>query len=108
MQALGLKNLEPPDVAVSSMPSNWAGVIHHGMYELLVQHQSVPNRQTAVLIQKLIEYTESLGCSLSYLVYMTSLGKSLIQADPQIFDYFAHCKIVGGKFNFVYVYQEAN
>ena len=39
----GLKSLEPADVAVGSMPPNWANVIHHGTYELLVQRQSVPD-----------------------------------------------------------------
>ena len=80
-QALGLKNLEPTQVALGSMSLNWAGMIHHGTYELLVQHQSTPDEQTAALTQKLNNYTESLGYSLSILVYVTNLGKSLILGD---------------------------
>ena len=43
--------------------------------------QSVPNGETAAAIQKRTEYPESLGCSSSNLVYMTSPGKSLIKGD---------------------------
>ena len=46
-QALGLKNFEPPDAAVGSMPPNWASVIHHGTCELLVQRQSVSGGENA-------------------------------------------------------------
>ena len=67
-QVLGVKNLEPPDVAFGSMPPNWASVIHHGAYELLVQRQSVPDGKTAAPIEKWTEYPESLGCSSSNLV----------------------------------------
>ena len=65
-------NLEPCDVAFGNMRANWAGVIHHGMYGLHVQHQSVPDGQTAAYIQEWTEYSESLGCSSSNLVYLTS------------------------------------
>ena len=82
MQTLGLKNLELLDVAVGSMPPNWASIIHHGMYELLVQHPSIPDRETTVPIQRQIKYPGSLGCCLSNLVYMTSPGKYLHQDDP--------------------------
>ena len=67
------------------MSPNWASVIHHGTYELLIQRQSVPD---GAPIQKRTEYPESLGCSSSNLVYVSSPGKSLIQGDPEIFDFF--------------------
>ena len=47
MQALGLKKLEPHGVAVGSMSPNWASIIHHETYELLVQRQSIPDGDTA-------------------------------------------------------------
>ena len=59
-QALGLKNLEPPDVAVGSMPANLVGVIHHGTYELHVQRKYVPDGETTSSIQKRTEYPESM------------------------------------------------
>ena len=68
-EALGPTNLEPSDVAVGSMPPNWASVIHYGTYELIVQRQSVPDGETAAPIQKRTEYPESLGCSSSNLVF---------------------------------------
>ena len=52
MQALGQKNLEPPDVAVGSMPPNWSSVIHHGTNEVLVQRLTVPDEETTAAIQK--------------------------------------------------------
>ena len=61
-------------------------VIHYGTYELLIQRQSVPDGETAAPIQKRTEYPESLGCSSSNLVYVSSPGKSLIKGDPEIFD----------------------
>ena len=41
--------------------SKLAGVDHETC-EMLVQHQSVPDGQTAALFQKRSEYPESLGC----------------------------------------------
>ena len=67
---------------------NWASALHHGTNEMAIQHQSVPDGQSAALIQKRTEYPESLGCFTSNLIYVTRLGKSLIQGDPQIFDFF--------------------
>ena len=61
--ALGLKNLEPPDVTIGSIPPNCESVIHHGTYELLVQHQSIPDWKTAAPVQKRTKYPKSLGCS---------------------------------------------
>ena len=91
------KYLEPPDVAVGSVPPNWASVIHHGTYELLIQRQSVPDGETAAPIQKRTEYPESLGCSSSNLVYVSSPGKSLIKGDPEIFDFFNPLNLVAKK-----------
>jgi len=96
-QALGLKNLGPPDMAVGSMPPNWANVIHHGTYELLVQRQSVPDGETAAPIQKRTEYPESLGRSSSNLVYVSSPSKSLIKSDLEIFDFFDPLNLVSKK-----------
>jgi hypothetical protein len=90
MQAFGLKNLEPPDVAVGSMPPNWASINHHGMYELLIQHQSIPDGEIAAPIQKQNEYPQSLGCSSSNLVYVSSPGKSLIKGDLEILTFSTH------------------
>jgi hypothetical protein len=49
-------------VGVGSMPPNLVGLIHHEMYELLIQSQSIPDGHTAALIEKHTEYPESLGC----------------------------------------------
>jgi hypothetical protein len=46
-------------------------------YELLVQHKSVPVGEPAAPIEN--QYSKSVGCSLSNLVYATSPGKSLIK-----------------------------
>jgi hypothetical protein len=77
-----MKNLEPSDVAVGSIPPNWASITHHEMYELLVQHQSIPDEESAVPIPKRTEYPDSLGWSSSNLVYVTNPDKSLIKGDP--------------------------
>ena len=82
MQAFELKNLEPSDVAVGSILPNSASVIHYGTYELLVQHQSIPDGETTALIHKWAEYPESLGCSLSNLVYVISPDKTANKGYP--------------------------
>jgi hypothetical protein len=71
-------------MTVGNMSPNWARVVHHGMYELSIQHLSLPD----ALIQKQTEYPETLRCFTSNLIYVTRPGKSPIQGNPQIFDFF--------------------
>jgi hypothetical protein len=40
VKTLGLKNLQLPDVAAGGGPPNWASIVHHGAYELLIQQNS--------------------------------------------------------------------
>jgi hypothetical protein len=44
-KALGLKNLQLPEVAASG--GDGARIVHHGAYELLIQQNSVPGGETA-------------------------------------------------------------
>jgi hypothetical protein len=46
-RALGLNNLQFPDVSAGGKPPNGARIVHHGPYELLIQQNLVADGATA-------------------------------------------------------------
>ena len=60
-KTLGLKHQQPPDVASSSGPPDGAGIVHHGMDELPVQQNTIPDGEATPPVQEKTQHPQSLG-----------------------------------------------
>ena len=71
VKTLGLKHLHFPDMGASGGPPDGARVIHHRTDELLVQHNTIPDEETAFPVEESSQHSHSLCRFLSHLIDMS-------------------------------------
>ena len=80
---LGLQDLQFLDVGASGGPPNGTRRVHHGMYELLIQKNTIPDGETTSPIQERSQRSQSLCHFLSYLIDMFGPGELLARVTPR-------------------------